>query len=127
MWKSSEEDKKKYPGEVPLKQVFINAHRVSESGKQWAYNEGCLSIPKVREDVTRAEIITLRYMDEQFMEHIKEFKGIAARVIQHEYDHIDGKLFVDYLPPIKKRLLKKKLDDITAGKVRPDYKMLYPK
>lgn len=122
-----EEDKKEYPDERAIKKVFINAHAVSLSGEPWAYNEGCLSIPKVREDIKRPEHIRLRYVDEQFNEHEEDFYGITARVIQHEYDHIDGKLFIDYLPPLKKRLLKKKLEDISKGKVRVDYRMLLPK
>jgi peptide deformylase len=122
-----EEDKLEYPDEKPVKKVFINAHAVDTSGEPWSYNEGCLSIPKVREDVKRPEHITLRYMDEQFVEHEEVFSGITARVIMHEYDHIDGKLFIDYLPPLKKRLLKKKLEDISKGKVRVDYRMLLPK
>jgi peptide deformylase len=122
-----DEDKRKYPNEKPVKRVFINAHKVDESGEPWAYNEGCLSIPKIREDVNRAAHVRLRYMDEQFNEHTEDFTGITARVIQHEYDHIDGKLFIDYLPPLKKRLIKKKLDDISNGKVKTDYRMLFPK
>lgn len=122
-----EEDKKEYPNEKGIKKVFINAHKVEETGPEWAYNEGCLSIPKVREDVMRGSKVKLRYQDEQFKTHEEEFDGITARVILHEYDHIDGKLFIDYLGPLKKRLLKKKLDDISNGKVRMDYKMLYPK
>lgn len=122
-----DEDKKKYPNEQPIKQVFINAHIVEESGEKWAYNEGCLSIPKIREDVQRQATVKMRYMDSNFMEYEKEFHGITARVIQHEYDHIDGKLFIDYLPPLKKRLMKKKLEDISSGKVRVDYKMLFVK
>lgn len=122
-----EEDKKKYPNEEPVKQVFINAHVVEETGEKWAYNEGCLSIPKIREDIQRQEKVKLRYMDENFIEYEKEFHGITARVIQHEYDHIDGKLFIDYLPSLKKRLMKKKLDDISSGRVRVDYKMLFVK
>ena len=122
-----DQDKRDYPNEKPVKQVFINAHKVEETGKPWAYNEGCLSIPKVREDVSRAEKVKLRYMDEQFNEREAEFDGITARVILHEYDHIEGKLFIDYLPPLKKRLIKKKLDDISAGKVKVDYRMLLPK
>lgn len=122
-----EEDKRDYPHEKPVKQVFINAHKIEESGTPWAYNEGCLSIPKVREDITRYARIKLRYLDEQFNEQEAEFDGITARVILHEYDHIEGKLFIDYLPQLKKRLLKKKLDDISAGKVRTDYRMLLPK
>ena len=122
-----EEDKKEYPNEKGIKRVFLNAHKIDESGTPWAYNEGCLSIPKVREDVLRGQTVTLRFMDEDFKEHEETFDGITARVILHEYDHIDGKLFIDHIAPLKKRLLKKKLDNITAGKVRMDYKMLYPK
>ena len=122
-----DEDRRKYPNEQPIKQVFINARRIDETGDVWAYNEGCLSIPKVREDISRKRHIRLRYMDEQFTEHEKDFYGITARVIQHEYDHIDGKLFIDYLSQLKKRLIKKKLDDISSGKVKTDYRMLFPK
>lgn len=122
-----EEDKRLYPNEQPIKRVFINAHKVEDSGELWAYNEGCLSIPKIREDIRRSRFVTLRYMDEQFVEHEETFSGITARVIQHEYDHIDGKLFIDYLAPLKKRLLKKKLDDISTGKIKVDYRMLFPK
>lgn len=122
-----EEDKRLYPNEQPIKRVFINAHKVADTGDLWAYNEGCLSIPKVREDIKRTRQVTMRYMDEQFVEHEEIFSGITARVIQHEYDHIDGKLFIDYLAPLKKRLLKKKLEDISAGKVKVDYRMLFPK
>lgn len=122
-----EEDKREYPNEKPVKRVFINAHKVEEHGEPWAYNEGCLSIPKVREDIKRNAKVKLRYMDEDFNEHEEEFDGITARVIQHEYDHIDGKLFIDHLPPLKKRLIKKKLDDISSGKIRTDYKMIFTK
>src|SRR5690606_25640919 len=101
--------------------------KMEESGNPWAYNEACLSIPKVREDITRGETLRLRYLDEHFNEHEESFDGITARVILHEYDHIDGKLFIDYLPPLKKRLIKKKLEDISAGKVRTDYRMLLPR
>ena len=122
-----DEDKKDYPNEKPVKKLFINAHKVEESGDMWAYNEGCLSIPKVREDIKRQKFVTINYLDENFVEHEETFTGITGRVIQHEYDHIDGKLFIDYLAPLKKRLLKKKLDDISAGKVKVDYRMLFPK
>ena len=122
-----EQDKRDYPNEKGIRQVFINAHKIEETGKPWVYNEGCLSIPKIREDVARPAKIRLRYMDEQFNEHEAEFEGITARVILHEYDHIEGKLFIDYLPSLKKRLIKKKLDDISAGKVKVDYRMLLPK
>jgi peptide deformylase len=120
-------DRRTYPDEVALKQVFINARMVEEHGTIWPYNEGCLSIPKIREDVQRPEKIRIRFMGADFVEREQEFAGIAARVIQHEYDHIEGKLFIDYLPQLKKRLIKKKLDDITAGKVKADYKMLFHK
>ena len=123
----NEEDKKKYPGEKPLKQVFINAHKVEDTGTLWAYNEGCLSIPKVREDIQRPGKVRMRFVDENFAQHEQEFHGITARVIQHEYDHIEGKLFIDYLTQLKKRLIKKKLDAISAGKVKTDYRMLFPK
>ncbi len=122
-----DEDRRKYPNEQPVKQVFINAVKVTETGDNWAYNEGCLSIPKVREDVQRQRHVRLRYMDENFVEHEKDFYGITARVIQHEYDHIEGKLFIDYLSPLKKRLIRKKLDDISSGKVKTDYRMLFYK
>ncbi len=121
------EDKKQFPNEKPVKKVFINAHIVEEDGEPWLYNEGCLSIPKIREDVSRYETVTLRYCDENFNEKEETFDGVTARVILHEYDHIDGKLFIDYLKPLKKRLLKKKLDDITNGKVRVDYRMMFAK
>lgn len=123
----NEEDKRKYPNEEPIKQVFINAHKVEETGNLWPYNEGCLSIPKVREDIQRTSHVRLRYMDEQFVEHEATFHGITARVIQHEYDHIEGKLFIDYLSPLKRRLIRKKLDDISTGKVKTDYRMLFTK
>ena len=122
-----DEDKAAYPNEKPIKQVFINAHKVEEAGTPWLYNEGCLSIPKVREDIRRAATVTLRWHDETFTEHEETFDGITARVILHEYDHIEGKLFIDYIAPLKKRLLKKKLDDISGGRVRVDYRMVFPK
>jgi len=122
-----EVDKRDYPNEKPVKRVFINAHIVSESGDLWSYNEGCLSIPKVREDIKRQQFVTINYLDENFEEREETFTGITGRVIQHEYDHIDGKLFIDYIAPLKKRLIKKKLDDISTGKVKVDYRMLFPK
>lgn len=122
-----EEDLKEFPNEKGIKQVFINAQKIEETGEPWAYNEGCLSIPKVREDIYRGERVRLRFYNEKFEAQEAEFDGITARVILHEYDHIEGKLFIDYVAPLKKRLMKKKLDDISNGKVRMDYKMLYPK
>ena len=123
----NDEDRRKYPDEKAIKQVFINAKKIEETGSIWPYNEGCLSIPKVREDIQRLSHVRLTYLDENFVPHEQEFYGITARVIQHEYDHIEGKLFIDYLSQLKKRLIKKKLDDISAGKVKTDYRMLFPK
>lgn len=117
----------RYPDAPGIKQVFINAHIVEEAGEDWAYNEGCLSIPKIREDVYRAEEVTLRYMDENFETHTKTFDGITGRVILHEYDHIDGKLFIDHLSPLKRKLLGRKLNDISKGAIKVDYKMMFPK
>lgn len=121
-----EEEKAEYPGDTGLKAVFINAHIAELEGDEWLYNEGCLSIPKIREDIYRQEQVTLNYCDEQFVQHTKTFTGITARVILHEYDHIEGKLFIDHLSPLKRKLMKGKLNDISKGKVKVDYKMLFP-
>jgi peptide deformylase len=125
----TEEERKEesYPDGPGIKQVFINAHIVEELGDDWAYNEGCLSIPKIREDIYRAEEVTLEYMDENFKKYTKTFNGITGRIILHEYDHIDGKLFIDYLSPLKRKLLKRKLDDISKGNIKVDYKMSFAK
>ena len=109
-----------------FKQVFINAQIIDETGDEWVFNEGCLSIPDVREDVFRNETIKIEYLDEKFKKHTKEFSGIAARIIQHEYDHIQGILFIDKLSSLKKRLIKGKLANISRGKVRIDYRMRFP-
>jgi len=122
-----EEEKDYYPGDYGFKGVFINAKIKSLEGEEWPYNEGCLSIPKIREDILRKESVTIHYFDENFIEYTKTFIGITARVILHEYDHIDGKLFIDYLKPLKKSLLKRKLDDISKGKVSVDYRMIFSK
>ena len=122
-----EDEKDKYPDGPGIKQVFINAHITALDGEEWAYNEGCLSIPKIREDVVRSSAVTLEYVDENFQPQVATFNGISARVILHEYDHIEGKLFIDYLKPMKKKLLKGKLDDITKGKINVDYKMSFPR
>jgi len=122
-----DDEKADYPGDQGVKQVFINAHIVDAEGKEWPYNEGCLSIPKIREDVYRPETIRLRYVDEHFQPHEQTFHGITARVIFHEYDHLDGKLFIDYLKPLKRRMLKGKLEDISKGKISTDYKMIFHK
>jgi peptide deformylase len=120
-------EKGEYPDEPGFKGVFINAHIKELGGSEWSYNEGCLSIPKIREDISRKESVTLQYLDENFVEHTQTFIGITARVILHEYDHIEGKLFIDYIKPLKRTLMKRKLDDISKGKVKVDYRMLFPK
>lgn len=126
IFENQEEDEKgEYPDEPGFKGVFINAHIVTLEGKEWSYNEGCLSIPKIREDINRPETVTLDFVDENFKAHRKTFNGLTARIILHEYDHIDGKLFIDYLKPLKRTLLKRKLDDISKGKVKVDYRMLF--
>ncbi len=122
-----EEDKGLYADEPGVKRVFINAHIQQLDGDEWAYNEGCLSIPKIREDVNRPEEVTLEYLDENFEPHTETFVGLTARIIQHEYDHIEGKLFIDYLKPLRRRMLQGKLNDISKGKIRMDYKMMYAK
>ena len=122
-----DEDRGLYPDDPGTKQLFINAHIIELGGKEWPYNEGCLSIPKIREDVQRPAEVTIQYMDENFQSHTKTFSGITGRIIQHEYDHIEGKLFIDYLKPLKRKLLKGKLDDISKGKIKVDYKMAFPK
>lgn len=121
-----EEGDEKFPDAPGLKSAFINAKIISLGGKDWSYNEGCLSIPKIREDVIRKEEVTLEFLDENFTFHIKTFTGITARVILHEYDHIEGKLFIDYMKPLKKTLIKRKLDDISRGKIHVDYRMIFP-
>jgi peptide deformylase len=128
VFRNMEEDNEKhnYSDAPGMKAVFINAHVVDAQGDEWPYNEGCLSIPKIREDIFRQQEVTLQYQDERFESHIETFTGITARVILHEYDHIEGKLFIDYLPPLKRKLMKGKLADISNGKVSVDYKMLFP-
>ncbi len=108
-----------------LKKVFINPQKLDENGEPWAYEEGCLSIPDIRGDVERPPTIRLRYQDENFQEHEETFTGINARVIQHEYDHLEGILFIELLKPIKRRLIKRKLENIRKGKVQVDYKMKF--
>ncbi len=111
---------------VDFKKVFINAEIIETKGEEWVMNEGCLSLPEIREDVSRPEEVTLRYFDENFKEHQETFNGYAARVIQHEYDHTDGILFIDHLAPLRKRLLKGKLNNIAKGKVKPAYRIKSP-
>ena len=111
--------------EVIVKQAFINARIIEEIGEEWDFNEGCLSIPDVREDVSRKSTITIEYMDENFEKHTATYDGLTARVIQHEYDHIDGILFTDKLTALRKRMIKGKLLDISKGKVNATYKMRF--
>ena len=128
IFENQEDDEKGvYPDEPGFKGVFINAHITKLDGKEWVYNEGCLSIPKIREDIMRNEIVTLNYVDENFKPHTKTFNGITGRVLLHEYDHTDGKLFIDYIKPLKRTLMKRKLDDISKGKIKVDYRMVFPK
>ena len=122
-----EDEKDDYPDAPGYKGVFMNAHIKKLKGEEWPYNEGCLSIPKIREDVYRNEELTLEFKDENFQSHTMTFNGITARVILHEYDHTEGKLFIDHLKPLKRKLMKRKLDDISRGKIKVDYRMVFPK
>ncbi|MFD2920066.1 peptide deformylase [Terrimonas rubra] len=119
-------EKKEFPGDTGIKKAFINAHIVEQDGEPWAYNEGCLSIPKIREDIKRPESVTLEYVNEQFELITETFTGLTARVILHEYDHLEGKLFIDHISPLKRKLMKGKLADISKGKIKVDYKMMFP-
>lgn len=118
------EEEQKQLGE--FRRVFINAKIIEEEGVEWAFNEGCLSIPNVREDVFRQPQIKIEYVDENFKKHTEEFDGLIARVIQHEYDHIEGILFTDKISSLKKRLIKGKLANISKGKISVDYRMRFP-
>lgn len=110
-----------------FKKTFINPQITHENGDEWGFNEGCLSIPDIREDVFRKPEISMEYYDENFQKHQAQFSGLAARVIQHEYDHIEGILFTDKLSGLKKRLIKRKLENISKGNVSIDYRMRFPK
>lgn len=114
------------PGMEGFKKVFVNPEMLEELGTPWEYEEGCLSIPNIREKVARKERLIIKYLDENWNLHEETFDGLKARIIQHEYDHIEGKMFVDYLTPLKKRLLKSKLADISKGKVDTEYRILAP-
>jgi peptide deformylase len=109
-----------------FKKVFINAEIVDREGDEWVFNEGCLSIPGITEDVFRESTITIKYQDENFKEYTETYDGIIARVIQHEYDHIEGVLFIDKLSSLKKRILKGRLANISKGKCEADYRMRFP-
>ena len=120
----SEEEKNELKN---FKKVFINPKIIEENGDEWAFNEGCLSIPNIREDVFRQLEITIEYFDENFQKHTDNYTGLVARVIQHEYDHIEGILFTDKLSGLKKRLIKGKLANIAKGNISTDYRMRFPK
>lgn len=109
-----------------FKKVMINARIIEESGVEWAFNEGCLSVPDIREDVMRKPKIRIKYFDQDFNEFDEEYEGVAARIIQHEYDHLEGVLFVERLAPLKKMLLKRRLTDISKGNIKIDYRMKFP-
>lgn len=110
-----------------FKKVFINPQILEEDGDEWAFSEGCLSIPDIHEDVYRQEKLRIRYLDENWKEHEEELTGLAARVVQHEYDHIEGVLFIEHLSPLRRRMLKGKLQNISKGKINVDYRMKFPK
>ena len=114
-----------FPEAVDFKKVFINAQILEESGEEWTFNEGCLSVPDIREDVVRKSKIKIYYCDENFNEFTEEFTGVTARIIQHEYDHLQGILFVEHLASLKKILLKRRLSEISKGNIKVDYRMKF--
>jgi peptide deformylase len=124
---SAENDEDIDPSLIDFKKVFINAEILEEDGDEWAYEEGCLSIPGIRADVYRPEFIKIKYFDTDWVEHTEDYESLAARIIQHEYDHVDGILFTDHLTSLKKQMLKKKLANITKGDVDVEYRMKFPK
>jgi peptide deformylase len=121
--KHYEED---YPEAKDFKQVFINARVIETSGDEWTFNEGCLSVPEIREDIDRETNVRVKYLDEKFIEHEDVFGGIISRIFQHEFDHLEGILFVDKVSSLRKMLLKRKLSDISKGLIDPPYKMIFP-
>jgi peptide deformylase len=116
----------KYPEAEHFKKTFLNARIYKEEGTEFSFNEGCLSFPGLREDIVRKPVIYIRYLDENFVEHDERYEGVIARVIQHEYDHIEGIVFVDRIPSLKKLLLKRRLSDISKGNVEVSYRMMFP-
>ena len=109
-----------------IKKAFINAQILEEGGEPWTYEEGCLSIPGIRADVYRPDTLVIRYLDTDFVEYTEEYSGLAARIIQHEYDHIDGKIFIERVSSMRKITLRRRLSDITDGKINPGYRMIFP-
>jgi peptide deformylase len=122
---AKEEGEESDPSLVGFKKTFINAKIINETGDKWAFEEGCLSIPGIRANVFRQSTVTINYFDVDWAEHTETYSGLAARIIQHEYDHIEGILFTDHLAPLKKQTLKKKLAQIQKGDVDADYKMSF--
>jgi peptide deformylase len=110
-----------------IKKIFINATILEEEGDEWTFNEGCLSIPEIREDIQRKSIIIIKYQDENFDWNTDTFDGLTARIIQHEYDHIEGILFTDKISPLRKRMIKRKLENISKGNIEVSYRMKFPK
>jgi len=119
--------KESYPEADGQKKVIINAHIIEEEGEEWSFEEGCLSVPEIHEEIKRSPRIRIQYYDENWEFHDEWVDGIVARIMQHEYDHIDGKIFVERLSPMRKILLKRKLADITEGNIDPSYRMIFPK
>ncbi len=115
-----------FPETVELKKVFINPYILEETGEEWSFNEGCLSVPSIREDIIRKPKITIEYQDRDFNFIEESYDGVMGRIIQHEYDHIEGTIFVDRVSPLRKILLKRKLHDISSGNIDVDYKMIFP-
>ena len=113
--------------EKAIKKIFINATILEEKGDEWTFNEGCLSIPEIREDIQRKPIIIIKYQDEKFDWHTDTFDGLTARIIQHEYDHIEGILFTDKISPLRKRMIKRKLENISKGNIEIGYRMKFPR
>jgi len=119
--------KEDYPEAEGVKKVLINAHILEEEGEEWSFEEGCLSVPDIHEAVFRQPKILIEYYDENWEKHTEWFEGVIARIIQHEYDHIDGKIFIERLSNMRKMMLKKKLNNITTGNIKPKYRMIFPK
>jgi peptide deformylase len=117
---------KENPEFTAFKKVFINAHIIEETGEEWSFNEGCLSVPEIREDVMRKPRVRIQYQDSDFNAFDEVYDGIPARIIQHEYDHLEGKLFVDRINPLRKILLKRRLNEISTGNIEVKYKMIFP-
>lgn len=122
----NKDDEEAEGGMDSFKKAFINPVMIEELGTPWEFEEGCLSIPSIREKIVRNDTIKIRYYDEAWNLKEEEYSGMKARVIQHEYDHIEGKLFIDYLTPLRKRMLKGKLSDISRGEVKTEYRILAP-